>query len=139
VFDKPGVGAQDACSVSSVVMDSPARSRWAGLGALGAAGTVAATFFCCLPFATGIIGAGVAAFGARFVPFQSYLVALSLASLAYAFYQAYRPGAGVCIGERCEVPSSRRYSRLTVWVMAVMVVLLLTASWWADSVIYWTL
>jgi hypothetical protein len=45
----------------------------------------------------------------------------------------------VCIGERCEVPSSRRYSRLTVWVMAVMVVLLLTASWWADSVIYWTL
>jgi hypothetical protein len=120
-------------------MGSIARSRWAEVGALGAAGTVAATFFCCLPFATGIIGAGVAAFGARFAPFQSYLVTLSLASLAYAFYQAYRPRAAACIGQACELPSSVRDRRVTVWVMAVIVVLLLTASWWADWVIYWTL
>ena len=111
----------------------------AGVGALGAAGTVAATIFCCLPFATGIIGAGVAAFGARFAPLQPYLAAASLVSLGYAFYQAYRPGAVVCIGDRCHVPSSLRYRRLTVWIMAVIVVLLLTASFWADWVIYWTL
>ena len=109
------------------------------MGALSAAGTVAATIFCCLPFATGIIGASVAAVGARFAPLQPYLAAASLASLGYAFYQAYRPDAIVCVGERRDVPSSLRYRRLTVWIMAVIVVLLLTASWWAEWVIYWTL
>ncbi len=120
-------------------MDAPARSRWAGLGALGAAGTVAASIFCCLPFATGIVGAGLAAFGARFVPFQPYLAALSVGSLGYAFYQAYRPGAVVCVGESCDVSTSLRYRRLTLWFMTVIVALLLTSSWWANWVIYWTL
>jgi hypothetical protein len=119
-------------------MDSTAKSRraWAELGALSAAGTVAATIFCCLPFATGIIGAGVAAFGARFAAFQPFLAAASLASLGYAFYQAYRPGAVVCVGEQCDAPSTLRYCRFTVWIMAVIVVVLLTASWWANWVIY---
>jgi mercuric ion transport protein len=120
-------------------MTGAARSRWAEVGALGTAGTVAATIFCCLPFATGVIGSGVAALGARFAPFQPYLTALSLASLGYAFYQAYRPGAVVCVGDRCDTPSSLRYRRLTVWMMAIIVVLLLTASRWAEWVIYWTL
>jgi mercuric ion transport protein len=120
-------------------MNERVRSRWAEAGALGAAGTVAAAIFCCLPFATGLIGAGVAAFGARFTPLQPYLAGLSLASLGYAFYQAYRPAAGVCVGERCDVPSSLRGRRLTAWIVAVIVVLLLTASLWADWVIYWTL
>jgi hypothetical protein len=120
-------------------MDGRARSRWAQVGALSAAGTVAATIFCCLPFATGIIGAGVAAFGARFAPFQPYLAGLSIGALGYAFYQAYRPGGVVCVGESCGVPSSRRNQRVTVWIMAVVVALLLTASWWAEWVIYWSL
>ena len=120
-------------------MDSRARSQWAEAGALGAAGTVAATIFCCLPFATGILGAGVAAFGARFAPFQSYLAGLSLAFLGYAFYQAYRPGTSPCAGERCDVPSSLRNRRLAAWLAAVGVALLLTAPWWANWVIYWTL
>jgi mercuric ion transport protein len=120
-------------------MDARARSRWAELGALSAAGTVAATIFCCLPFATGIIGAGVAAFGARFALFQPYLAGVSVASLGYAFYEAYRPGAVVCVGERCDAPSSLHYRRVTVWIMALVVVLLLTSSWWANWVIYWML
>lgn len=120
-------------------MDAATKTTLSYAGALTSAGSVAAMIFCCLPFATGIIGAGVAAFGARFAPLQPYLIGLSLASLGYAFYQAYRPGAVTCDGDRCDVPSSRRYRRVTVWVMAVVVVLLLTASWWADSVIYWTL
>jgi mercuric ion transport protein len=120
-------------------MEAGRRAQWAGAGALGAAGTVAATILCCLPFATGILGAGVAAVGARFAPFQPYLAALSLGLLGYATYQVYRPGAVACVGERCDVPSSLRYRRLSVWVMTVVVVLLLTASWWANWVIYWML
>jgi hypothetical protein len=32
-------------------------AHWSDLGALTPAGTVAATVFCCLPFATGVVGA----------------------------------------------------------------------------------
>ena len=120
-------------------MESGTRARWAGAGALGAAGTVAATIFCCLPFATGMLGAGLAAVGARFAPFQPYLAALSLGLLGYAWYQAYRPGKVTCVDERCDIPSSLRLRRVTVWVMTVVVLLLLTVSWWANWVIYWTL
>jgi hypothetical protein len=52
-------------------------AKWSEVGALTSAGTVAATIFCCLPFATGIIGASVAAFGARFAPFQPFLIGTS--------------------------------------------------------------
>ena len=62
-------------------MSASTRARWAQAGALTTAGTVAATILCCLPFATGIVGA----------------------------------------------------------TLAAVVVLLLTASWWANWVIYWTL
>ena len=120
-------------------MNSRARSWFAELGAVGAAGTVAATIFCCLPFATGIVGAGVAAFGAQFAPFQPYLSGLSLALLGYAFYQAYRPGVVTCADDGCAVPTSVRARRVVVWVMTVVVALLLTASWWANWIIYWML
>jgi len=113
-------------------------AKWSDFGAVTSAGTVAATIFCCLPFATGLIGASVAAFGAWLAPFQPYLVGLSLASLAYSFYEAYRPDP-TCVGEECRVPSSRRGRRIMVWVLAVFVALFLTASWWADSLIYWML
>jgi len=52
---------------------------------LASAGTVAATILCCLPFATGIFGASVAAVGARFVAVQPYCIAVSLGLLAYSF------------------------------------------------------
>ena len=120
-------------------MNSNTRANLSSAGALTTAGTVAATIFCCLPFATGILGAGVAAFGARFAPLQPYLATISIALLGDAFYQAYRPDAVVCVGEDCDVPTALRYRRLALWLVAVGVVLLLTAPWWANWVIYWTL
>ena len=122
-------------------MNTHARAKLSAAGAVTTAGTVAATIFCCLPFASGIIGAGVAAFGARFAPFQPYLATISLALLGHAFYQAYRPDAIVCVGDDgpYDVPTVVRYRRLALWIVAVGVALLLTASWWANWVIYWTL
>jgi hypothetical protein len=113
-------------------------AKWSDVGAITSAGTVAATIFCCLPFATGLIGASVAAFGTRIAPLQPYLIGLSLASLAFSFYEAYRPDP-TCAGDACEAPRSRRGRRVMVWSVAAFVVLFLTAPWWADSVIYWTL
>ena len=114
------------------------RTKWSELGALTSAGTVAATILCCLPFATGIIGAGVAAVGARLVPVQPYLVTLSLGLLAYSFHQAYRRDA-TCDGDGCDAPTSLRRRRITLWFVTVIVFGLLTVSWWASWLIYWTL
>ena len=119
-------------------MSASNRTRWSEVGALTSAGTVAATILCCLPFATGIIGATIAGFGARFVPFQPYLIAASVSLLAYSFYQAYRRDP-TCASHGCDVPASARRRRLTVWVVTVVVVGLLTVNWWASWLIYWTL
>ena len=120
-------------------MNAKIRLNLSEAGALTMAGTAVATIFCCLPFATGIMGAGVAAFGARFAPLQPYFAVVSVACLAYSFYQAYRPGGVVCVGESCEPSSSVRYRRVALWLVTLVVTLLLTAPWWANWVIYWTL
>jgi len=118
-------------------MNAKSRTTWAEIGALTTAGTVAATILCCVPFATGIIGAGAAAIGAEFAPVQPYLTATSIALLAFAFYRAYRREPS-CGDDVCG-PSVVRRRRLAVWVVAVVVTLLLTFEWWANWVIYWTL
>ena len=114
------------------------QTRWSELGALSSAGTVAATILCCLPFATGIIGASVAAVGARFVPFQPYLIALSVGLLAYSFYQAYRRHPA-CAIDGCDLPPSVRRRRITLWFVTVVVAGFLTVNWWANWLIYWSL
>ena len=116
--------------------DSPA--HWSDLGALATAGTVAATIFCCLPFATGVVGAALAAFGARLMPLQPLFVGLSLSALVYSFYQAYRPGA-TCAAEGCDLSTALRRRRLVLWGVAFAVIVMLTANWWANWVIYWSL
>lgn len=115
-----------------------APGRWSEVGALTSAGTVAATILCCLPSATGIIGASVAAVGARFVPFQPYLIAVSLGLLAYSFYQAYRRDA-TCGADECDVPRSVRRRRITIWFVSIVVMGFLTVNWWASWLIYWSL
>ena len=119
-------------------MSTSTRTRWSEVGALTSAGSVAATILCCLPFATGIIGASVAAVGARFVPVQPYLIGLSLCLLAYSFYQAYRRDA-TCDAGGCDLPTSLRRRRTTLWFVTTLVVGLLTMNWWASWLIYWTL
>ena len=116
-------------------MSAPTRTRWSELGALTSAGTVAATILCCLPFATGVIGASVAAVGARFVPFQPYLAAASLGLLAYSFFQAYRREP-TCAERTCDPPMPVRRRRITVWLVTIVVAGLLTVNWWASWLIY---
>ena len=112
--------------------------QWSDVGALTTAGTVATTIFCCLPFATGVLGAAVAAFGARLMPLQPVFIGLSVGFLAYSFYQAYRPGA-TCSSDNCDLPAALRRRRLALWVITFVVVAMLTSNWWANWVIYWTL
>ena len=119
-------------------MRTPFRNTWSDIAALTSAGTVAATILCCVPFATGILGASVAAVGARFVPVQPYLIAVSLGLLAYSFFLAYRRDA-TCAVDGCELPASVHRRRVTVWLVTAVVLGFLTANWWASWLIYWTL
>lgn len=119
-------------------MEARARRRWSEAGAVTSAGTVAATIFCCLPFASGVVGAGVAAFGAQLAPFRTYFVGLSLACLGYAYYRTYRPDTAPCGDGGCR-PSTIRRRRLALFGITAVVLLLLTTSWWANWIIYWTL
>jgi len=112
--------------------------QWSDVGALATAGTVAATIFCCLPFAAGVVGAAVAALGARLMPLRSLFMGLSVASLSYSFYQAYRPGAS-CSADGCDVAAALRRRRVVVWLVTLAVVAMLTANWWANWAIYWSL
>src|SRR5262249_47715701 len=120
------------------VMKKGSLAGWSEVGALTTAGTVAATIFCCLPFATGVVGAAVAAFGARLMPLQPLFIGLSVSSLAYSFYQAYQPGAA-CATDNCDVPAALRRRRVVLWLVTLAVVAMLTAKWWANWAIYWTL
>jgi mercuric ion transport protein len=115
------------------------RRRLSEAGAITSAGTVAATIVCCLPFASGVVGAGVAAFGAQFAPFRPYFTGLSLASLGYAFYQTYRPGPARCDGGHCETLGRLRRRRLALFGITTLVLLLLSSSLWANWILYWTL
>lgn len=115
------------------------RGRWAQMGALTTAGTVAAGILCCLPFATGVAGAAMAAVGARFEPVRPYLTATSLGLLAYAFYFSYGQTATTCGEAGCETAPTVRTRRIIVWLIAAVVIALLTAPLWSSWVIYWTL
>lgn len=108
-------------------------------GALTSAGTVAATIFCCLPFATGVIGAGMAATGARLASYSVPLSIVSIGLLGYAFHQVYRPGAAACADGSCDSPVTLTRRRVALWILTGVVALLLTASRWAHWIIYWTL
>jgi hypothetical protein len=119
-------------------MKTGSHTTWSELVALTTSGTVAATIFCCLPFATGLVGAAVAAFGARLAPLRPYLSGLSLALVGYASYQAYRRD-GSCAANSCTVRTVIRRRRVVLWAVWALVLALLTVSWWASWVIYWTL
>lgn len=120
-------------------MRAQSRTTVSEVGALASAGSVAATILCCLPFATGVLGASVAAFGARFEPARPYLMALSLACVVYTMYETYRGGSRRCGPDGCEVAGPSVGRQVFVWALTVVVVLMLTTSWWASEVIYWTL
>jgi mercuric ion transport protein len=118
-------------------VSAPIPTKWSAAGALAPAAAVAAQMACCLPFATSIAGATVAAATSRVAPFQPYLIAASVAFLAYSFYQAYRPDPACT--EACEAPAARRAQRIVVWSTAVVVAVMYTAPIWVNWLIYWTL
>lgn len=90
------------------------------LAALGAATC------CVVPFALFFAGVGGAWIGnlTALKPYQPLFVALAVGCLGTGFYFVYRkPGAAECVeGSYCARPSSRRLTKIGLWIATIVVV-----------------
>ncbi len=69
-------------------------------------------------------------------PFRPYLMALTLAVLAYAFYEIYKPKPAECEpGSYCANPKSDRINKITLWVSTVFVIGLLATPYVAGEMV----
>lgn len=92
---------------------------------------IGASLCCLLPLAVAVLGVGSAALGAWFEPVRPLFLALTMGFLSYAFYRAYRrEECGE--GESCAVPARRRRQRLLLWLMAPVVILLMTFPYYVE-------
>jgi MerT mercuric transport protein len=108
-----------------------------GLGALAAAIGPSLLWLCCLPLAVGLFGAGAAGIGAMLARLRPLFSAIAVLCLAVAFRFAYRREP--CEeGAACRISESRRRQRATIWVIAVVTVLLLTIPLWSSWIVYGT-
>ena len=90
-----------------------------------------ASLCCILPVAVAVLGVGSAAFGAWFEPWRPLFVIITVALLAVAFYQVYRP---VPCGpdEACAVRVSRRRQRIFLWAVAGISILLMAFPYYVE-------
>ena len=105
-------------------------------GAVAAALGSAVTWLCCLPFALGAAGSGVAALAAIVGPLRPALSIASVVLLGVAAVAAWRASRRECAAESC--PRSRR-SWLWLGAAALLVAVLLTVPAWSSWLIYWSL
>ncbi|HUP22013.1 MAG TPA: hypothetical protein VNB06_03630 [Thermoanaerobaculia bacterium] len=105
-------------------------------GAVAAAFGSALTWLCCLPFALGAAGGGVAAVAAIAGPWRPVLSGASLLLLGVAAFTTWRSRRRECATHACPT------SRLTwLWLGAatLLVAVLLTLPRWSSWLIYWSL
>jgi mercuric ion transport protein len=109
-------------------------SRWTILGAVGAA--LAASLCCILPVGAAAIGVAGFAASAFFAAWRPYFLGLTFALLAVAFYFAYRSRTAACEPESlCERPGFTRSSRVTLWVITVLVMVLAAFPYYSGALV----
>lgn len=97
-------------------------------GAVGFGGLAAMLGTCCAaPWAVTLLGVSGAVALARLARYQPYLLVVATVLLILAFYLAYRP-APACVDGTCVVENRRRL-RVAVWIAAILVAILATASY----------
>jgi mercuric ion transport protein len=103
------------------------------LASIGAA--IAASLCCIGPLAAVVLGLG--AFGAAsvFETLRPYLLGLTFALLAGAFYLVYRPAkAGDCAEGECSVESPSRSTRAMLWLATILVLLFASFPYYSGLV-----
>jgi mercuric ion transport protein len=109
-------------------------SRRTIIGAIGAA--LGASLCCILPVGAAALGVAGFAASAFFAAWRPYFLALTFTLLAMAFYFAYRPRTAACVPDSlCERPGFTRPSRLALWVVAGLVVVLAAFPYYSGALV----
>lgn len=113
-------------------MEMAKKNAFLGIGTVLTA--LGASLCCILPVAVAFLGVGSAALGAKFEPFRPYFLVLTVGFLGFAFFREYRPRkAEDCApGEICAVPEKRRRQRILLWLVAAIVLVLVTFPYYAN-------
>lgn len=101
---------------------------------------VGASICCIGPVAAALLGAGSLGALLRFAPLRPYLLAVTLALLAGAFYLTYRKKpAEVCAPDSlCATHGADRIdklNRIVLWVVIVVVLAVLTFPTWSNWIL----
>lgn len=104
-----------------------------GLTLTGALVAGFAASVCCLgPLVLAIVGIGGAASALALAPYRPYLLVLTAAFLALAFYLTYRRPASACSpGNACEMPKANRVGKVLLWLVTLVVVLATTFPYYS--------
>jgi mercuric ion transport protein len=113
-------------------MQSTGKGRLFEAGAVLAA--LGASVCCILPVAAAVLGVGSAALASQLEPLRPWLTAATIVLLGFAFFQSYKP-LKCAPGEACEVPASRRRSRIALWAVTLVAVALLAFPYYVGWLI----
>lgn len=116
-------------------MAEPKRNLLFGFGALTTSAAVFTTGLCCIgPALLGGGLVGLAATGAWLEPYRLPLSGMSLLLLSLAFWSLYRRrrSAAGKDGIACECDSPSVRTRVLLWVLAALTLLLVSAPYWMN-------
>lgn len=117
-------------SASATLRGTLSKSAWTSLSAIGAA--VLASSCCLGPLILAAVGIGTIGVAGTLEKFRPYLIALALAVLGVAFYLTYQKRPSGCHDGSCESRHVSRWSRLGLWVVALIVLGTLTFPSWSQ-------
>ncbi len=75
---------------------------------------------CVFPVALAGFGIGSLAFAATLMPYRPYFVVLTFIFLGVGFYFVYRPQGEECEDGSCSQQTSRKISKVMLWVVALL-------------------
>jgi mercuric ion transport protein len=105
-------------------------------GALATGGILAAigaSSCCVLPLALAFAGVSGAWIGGltALAPYQPIFVGVGALAVGSGLWRAYGRKQPRCEGSQCATPSSRRWTRVGLWLSAGLLLTAATTKWWA--------
>ncbi len=95
---------------------------------------IAASLCCFGPLVLLLLGFSGAWIGTLTIlePYRIYTIGITLVFMGYAFYKLYIKYPGCELAGTCPLPKTVYYQRIIFWVIAVIILLLLTIPWYAQ-------
>lgn len=91
---------------------------------------------CCIgPLAATLLGIGSFGVAAYFEAWRPYLLVLTFALLAAAFYFTYRKREVACADGTCKVASAPRWNKVLLWIATVVVILFTTFPYYSGTLV----